>query len=475
MKRIYLLLAAFLCLTSCSDLEDWLDVKPKTQSTRDDLLSDAQGFEDALTGVYMQMIESSAYGSNLSFNLIDNMAGLYTPNGNTSLQYKVKHHQWTDSGVEASINGVFNKLYKIISGCNSILSKLDENPGVVRDTVLENCIYGEALGIRAMCHLDVLRLFGPVPSEKNDDRILSYVTTFGHDITPASTFDEYVGKLRQDMKEAETKLQYDPIYSGNTISNSYLQNRQYRMNYFAVKGLEAIAELYLGNNDAAFAAATAVINATSVASTDNALIYTLGTSSCFLNNDLFFNSEHVFALYDFSLGDTYQNSFSNGSLNVGLTLEPISSSIYGSSAVDMRAPNLGDWWTIVTTGDNSYAICQKYKTESDHSTGYGHRIPLIRLAEMYLIAVETAPTIAEAQTYWDTFETSRNVEPIALTEQNMETTLQSEYLKEFFAEGKMFYFYKRHNTDYTKWWNMERGISIDYVLPLPEAEITYRQ
>lgn len=461
-------------LTSCDDMfGDWLDVKPKTQSTRNDLLSDTQGYQDALTGIYMQMIESSAYGGNLTFDMLDNMAGLYVPQGNTGTSYYIMQHRWKESGVEARVNGVFNKLYQMISACNSMLEKMEEQSTVFTDSDIRNCIEGELLGLRAMFHLDVLRLFGPVPGNADGSRILPYVTTFGHEATPHVTYGEFTEKMLNDLSDAELLLkQSDPVCIGED-KGSYWSERPIRMNYYAVKGLQAIANLYLGNKTEAYEAATTVINAESPTTVGEKL-YSLANSIAFMNDDLIFSSEHVFALYDYSLGTKYKNSFSNGTLNMGSNVDGIASDIYNNSATDMRAPNLGDWWDVVTVNNSTYAINKKYKAEESEASSIGHRIPLIRLAEMYLIAVECAPSLEVSQDYWNTFELSRTVEPTTLTELDLESVLQSEYLKEFVCEGKMFYFYKRHNTDYSKWYGTMKTATIDYVLPIPSTELIYQ-
>ncbi len=453
--------------SSCSE---WLELKPKTESTRDDLFSTPQGYEDALTGVYEQMIGSTAYCGDLTFTTLDNMASLYVLDNTSNTRTKMKNHVWTDQDAESKIQTMFSKLYKIISSTNSLLEKIAENRDVFTDPVLYNTIYGEALGIRALCHLDVLRLFGPVPSEKTDERILPYVTTFGYETTPHSTYDEYVTLLLKDLSDAEKLLESDPIRpDAESTTDEFLTNRTYRMNYYAVKGLQAIANLYLGNKDAALQAALVVINAQDSSSKS---LFTLGNASSFLSDDLLFSSEHVFALYDFELGSKYDSNFANGTLNAGSYMSKVKSGIYSNSAVDIRAPEIGKWWAMSSLGLTSYAICNKYETDDDDYSGAGHVVPLIRLAEMYLIAVECAP-IAEAQEYWNTYQRSRNLTPTTLDELSLTSTLKKEYLKEFYAEGKMFYFYKRNNMTVSDILWADKKMSVNYVLPLPSDELTY--
>lgn len=206
---IGLLLVTSFSMFSCNS---WLDVQPKTESSRDELFTSQQGFQDALIGVYLQMMESSAYGGTLTFDMVDKIASLYTT-APGSTDEKLSLHDWTDSGVEGTINSAFSKLYKIISSANSLLEKMEINGSCIADTVERSLIHGEALAIRAMCHFDALRLFGPEPSQHDNSRILPYVTTFGYKLTEHSTYEDFCQKLLKDLSDAEQLLTVDPIYN----------------------------------------------------------------------------------------------------------------------------------------------------------------------------------------------------------------------------------------------------------------------
>ena len=67
------------------------------------------------------------------------------------------------------------------------------------------------MGIRALCHLDVLR--PPVPAgEISDDKILPYVKSVTNEIHDYSTYEQFVQLLLEDLNEAERLLEgVDPI------------------------------------------------------------------------------------------------------------------------------------------------------------------------------------------------------------------------------------------------------------------------
>lgn len=65
------LLLACSLVTACSG---WLDVSPKTDLKADEMFSTESGFESSLTGIYLLMTDQGAYGGNMSFGLLDQLA-----------------------------------------------------------------------------------------------------------------------------------------------------------------------------------------------------------------------------------------------------------------------------------------------------------------------------------------------------------------------------------------------------------------
>ena len=72
-KFVYgFLLVIVLGSSGCSE---WLDVQPKTSVPEEDLFADEFGFQDALTGFYLKMGESSLYGRELTYKYMEMLAG----------------------------------------------------------------------------------------------------------------------------------------------------------------------------------------------------------------------------------------------------------------------------------------------------------------------------------------------------------------------------------------------------------------
>ena len=95
-------------------------------------------------------------------------------------------------------------------------------------------------------------------------------------------------------------------------------------------------------------------------------------------------------------------------------------------------------------------------------------IPLFRLAEMYLIAMECG-SIQNANDLYKEVCIARDITPVTFgsTEELLETLIL-EYNREFYGEGQAFYAYKRFGTS-------TFGSALIYVLPLPKAESLYIQ
>ena len=70
--KLYILACWLLSgLVSCND---WLDVKPETEMTLEEMYADQQGFQDALTGAYLNMKSTGAYGQQLMYGTVEYLA-----------------------------------------------------------------------------------------------------------------------------------------------------------------------------------------------------------------------------------------------------------------------------------------------------------------------------------------------------------------------------------------------------------------
>ena len=118
-------------LCSCSD---WFDVSPKTDVKAGELLESEDGFMEALAGIYVSMTDDAAYGDNLSFGMLDQMAQLYDmiPDGATDRSEIYDYTNTTSGGynTKGKLADSWGKAYNIIANANNLLKWLDEK-GVI--------------------------------------------------------------------------------------------------------------------------------------------------------------------------------------------------------------------------------------------------------------------------------------------------------------------------------------------------------
>ena len=205
MKRIlYIFIGLLFSLTSCND---WLDVELDNKVDDDKLFNTAEGFKEALAGVYSSMSKSSMYGGRLTMEYVDVLAQYY--NSNSTYEYW-EDYDYENSGCRSIISGMWDNLYSCISQANCILEWADKNAGVLSESD-RNQIRGEALALRAFLHFDLYRLFAPDVKWAQNAEGIPYNKEFGVSLPPMYSTKEVVQLVINDLLEAEKCLQNDPI------------------------------------------------------------------------------------------------------------------------------------------------------------------------------------------------------------------------------------------------------------------------
>ena len=454
-----LLLAATLLCGSCND---WLDVRGENVKKEVDQFDSYKGFRDALTGCYMQMAATDAYGQRLTMTDIEDLADLwYCPSDLEStrpMSFYLHHHNYEKDNARSALKAIYAQLFTTIASANVVIKNVESKGGNIGDSKKRDMILGEAYAIRAYCQLDVLRLFGPCPADSAASSIkLPYSFTTGIKEMPSYyDFHSYVALLDKDLSQALVLLKgSDPIF-GNTFSalnspstnvdDDYTYYRQARLNYWAVKALQARESLYLGRKQQAHDLALEVINAKGA--DGNALILA-GANTSQARNDIYYITSDM--------------------------LQSLYSSLPGATASHNRY--LNEWFR--TRKDPWGKICPTikkywYDTNQNYSqselTTKLQVIPMLRLSEMYLTAMESSESLSEIQQLYDTYMSQcafTLYKPFtSLTQAHEELT--NEWRREFFAEGQIFYVYKRLKA--THLWNGDEMKADSYVIPLPKTE-----
>ena len=130
-------MSALLALSVCG-CSKFLDVNPKGETFDNDMFTSAEGYEDALYGIYSELsAKEDLYGGNLVWMATAN----WKINGPTSLRKKV----WSNA-------------YTVINHLNNIIQHAEK--GGENEFKHSKLYLGEALALRAMIHFDLVRYFG---------------------------------------------------------------------------------------------------------------------------------------------------------------------------------------------------------------------------------------------------------------------------------------------------------------------------
>ncbi len=482
-------------LGSFASCGKWLDIRPETQVDQDELFSTQTGFEEALIGIYTRCTENDLYGKELTIGTPEVLAQNY----NTGFRDPYGYEQtsrllYNDGHFIARKDDIWKGLYHAIVNCNVILEHIDKRPQLFSPG-MQALIKGEALALRAYLHFDALRLFAPSFASGPQAEGIPYVTQYGNLTTPIATVSSVLDSVIKDLVLAKQLLNEDPIRDAGyivgypTVSdtlknteardpNLFLQNRRHRMNYFAVSGVLARVYLYKQDKANALIQANEVIGARKFPWTANADFLAIDDDK----KDRILYKELVFAWYIPNKNFDYNDGWFRAG-NSGMHLpQDAGRAIYevaGAGATDQRYRQ----WLTTTSSNNVFSTeIHKYRrnrfSDSEQANLHYLMAPALRISELYYIAAECTypsnPVAAAALV--DEVRTVRGIgEPLsAANEEQFMDALVREYRKELFAEGQLFYTYKRLNRSFPTL----NGVPIPasnavFVLPLPNDEIQY--
>ena len=286
-------------------------------------------------------------------------------------------------------------------------------------------------------------------------------------------------KAESLLKDNDPVFQYSftALNSGSSSSvDDFMLYRQSRMNYWAVKALEARMYRYLGDDANAYRAAREVIDAT----LDGNPVMTMSGTQDFASGYKLCPNECLFYLSKYDVMDYSQEFLVGGSStsfdernNLGLT-SAMHTELF--STVNPNSNNrAGNCWrnNVPNSGGQMMSVCMKYYWNTDVSNAmlYYQIIPMLRMSEVYLIAMESTTDLNEANSLYNTYMLAHNVPnmPSFTSADDLKDFIVDEYRREFYAEGQMFYTYKRLNSTSMLWRDEPVGES-EYILPLPTTE-----
>ncbi|MNZ54027.1 SusD family protein [compost metagenome] len=462
--------------TSC---EKFLDIQPEGELTNDQLLKDAGGFETAMYGVYASMGKNTLYGQNVSHNMLEVLGQYFVSPGNSYAENLLKYN-YKFAAVESTLSGVWSNTYSNIANVNNVLKNLERlGPNKLQYYKLYK---GEALGLRAFLHFDLLRMYTENIQLNAAASGIPYSTDFNLKAPAFIPLADVYTKLISDLTTAEQLLSVDQQYITfpKTKNNyNYLNDREIHFNLYAVQA--TLARVYLTKGDMA----NALLYAEKVIKSNKFQLLDKTAIANGVMKGVLYPKEVIFGLYSTNYFATVRDRFYLQTTFSAYDNRSDISTIYNNvqGGHDFRwdaffkTPSTQlEKLRFVKLIDQYQLIDQEYLRPAGRIKG----INLIRLPEMYYIAAEALLTTdpEKARDYFDLILKSRGL--IGLKEQVPAVPLTLDLItadrfKEFIGEGQTFFNMKRLNSPvYTTDKQTIPASNAIYVFPIPVAEYDYR-
>lgn len=465
-SKLLILVLLPILIGSC---KKYLDVAPKSSISENEMFSSEAGFLQALNGIYSTLASRSLYGDNLSMGFVSALAQNYATSGTSSsaLFVPTRNYEYQSSQVVNYTNTIWKDAYSAIAGVNNILKFSETNRQVLSESSYRQ-IRGESLALRALLHFELLRLFAPSYQSNPTGVGIPYRISVDQFSVRPSNVGEVLDFTIKDLTDAAPLLRdSDPIFN-NTME------RQFRLNYYAVRGILARVHLYKGNSSEAYTSAKEVVDSDVFPYVNPATV-----SAPAATRNRLFRSELVFALRNRNIvtwaEDEYFKFFANSTYRLTRPESDLRLiyEVGANNDTDLR-------WVNLFEDDQGFIFPSKFwqtATGATDSLRLDRMVPVLRISEMRYILAETAVTPQEALTHLNSVRKARNVPEIpanvnTLTRTYIQDEITKEYQKEFYAEGQLFFYYKRLNFTQIQF-QVEAFNPKVYVLPLPQDELEF--
>ncbi|MFY0715335.1 RagB/SusD family nutrient uptake outer membrane protein [Seonamhaeicola sp. NFXS20] len=484
--KIVIISLTFIGLTcSCSD--SWLDEQSNMQLSAEEQFTSTDGFKDALMGVYLGMTSEELYSKDMNWNLVDILSQQYSTFSFSADYAAVQQFNYISEKSVAQIEALWAKAYNVIANINLALEMIDTKENVLTD-IDYSLIKGELLGLRSFVHFDLIRLFGHGNLEERQELLqnntIPYVNTYGKDLTAQLSYENTFELLENDIEEGLKLLEEDPIYALDKPSGYYdevnregfYDSREQRMNYYALKALQARVFQWQGKYVEAATAAEDVIN--------NSFAYLIDSENYPVSSDKIFYQEVLFSLdidgFEDIIGNLFSAEGDGTNYNALFYTTNFTEDTFETSNVNIGLADVR-FNTFMETQSRGVAITKLDQNTASNNTN--NQMPLIKLSEMYYIASEAYAKRTDvnqlniAIDYLNLVRSSRGIVediPTNASKEDVLLEITKEYKKEFLSEGQLFFYYKR--TGATEIFGLSDSILLDdevYVLPYPDIELQF--
>ncbi|WP_159451733.1 RagB/SusD family nutrient uptake outer membrane protein [Pedobacter africanus] len=475
MKITLSTLACGFMLMALSSCNKFLDIQPEDRFLSADVFKDELSANNALNGIYLNLAKPGLYGGQLNMSTVDVLAQYYNP---VTSWKQLSDYNYKDAGVQATFSSLWRSAYVAILNTNSFLTQLGQSTNIMSNE-RKDLLKGEAYGLRAFLHFDMLRLFGPVYSTDADKTAIPYLTVPTEKIQPLLPARVVVDSILADLDRAEQLLKNDPVrtegvvpVSGNDPGTDFFKLRNRRLNYYAVLGIKARVLLYKSDKAGALAAATQVIN-----EAGKWFPWTAGNQTLpgIQNPDRSFSAEVIFGVQNYDLYTQQRNLFA-ATLTTTSILAPVPerlTEVFENNENDYR---LRINWVSGAANGKPYKTFVKYDDVVTKTLLFRNLQPLLRLSELYYIAAECTADQGTAINYINTVRKNRGLTDLDGTVV-INDALKMEYRKEFWGEGQTFFYYKRKAISSIAGGLKDVNVPMNpekYVVPLPLSETQNR-
>lgn len=413
MKKYTLIILAALGLSVFSGCDDLLDVEPTTAIDADSAVTDFITLERAALGAYSAVQSTNYYGWRyLLYQDVyaDNMlhAGTFTTD------QEVNARDINASNLQ--IANTWATIYTVINRANIVLRDADRLDNITADQRAK--IKGEMQFLRALAYFDLVKVFGPVPLALTPTTSLEEIQEL-----PRSTEAQVYDAVIADLQAAETNLP-----ATGTVK---------RATKFAATALLARVYLQRGNNVLAEQKANEVI--------------TMGTRFALANSfaSIFTNETGPEIIFEVDFTTNDQNGLGSSS-NPATAGQKFYLTADAYNALQASAQNGDTRFAATTLQQGTRRRLMKYEDVVNNTDN----VPVIRLAEMYLIRAEAkarqgaAALPADPQVISDInrIRTRAGLQPLlVLTNAQALTEILLQRRLEFIGEGFRFMDLKRYN------------------------------
>ncbi|MDE5420698.1 RagB/SusD family nutrient uptake outer membrane protein [Ancylomarina sp. DW003] len=455
-KILFILLAGSMFVSACSDnfLED---PEPTTAVSPEQVFKSIGGARAALNGIYSYMRSGNVAGNTddyglLTVRIMGDLKGVDAALVAPSWYYWDYKFMETMRTVNSTrTREIWSRYYKMINDANTIIKF---TPGIDATDAEKNQILGEALGIRAYMHFELVRLYQHTYAK---DANAAGVPI---NLEPSSAATE--GNARSSVSDVYKQVVLDLTEAAKFVGSD--RSLKSNFNIDVINGLLARVYLHMENwSDASKYAKLARKDYTLMSGDDFAAGFNDTSNSEWIwglatNGEQSLSWASYFSLWDHNRTSGYKNIYCDKAFKELFT------------ATDAR--NLFEYDSVKEKWYGTKA------TDKSDNTG---AIVMMRASEMYLIEAEAeaeAGNNPAAQTALFAIQSQRDASAVKSTSTG--STLVDEVLlerrKELFGEGFAFFDIKRRQLPLKRgadhWYQADLPANAkEFVLQIPKKEL----